>query len=240
MKFRPRIKFVILFFLLIFFVSGCKIINLISIKNQMADQKNFKVTDEDGLSLTFTKPLMNKKYITWLMSTEPTIKNSDVWIYEIKKRYRGNSRDKKNFDIPIKLNFENNKLKVATLPKRFTQHIPKSMFAKSIQSFGKGRLIKRNKTLHAVYKVNDKSEFLSTRDIIAFLGLPYYTKVEGEEESFVFIYKILSPDVNKKVGVRYNYNFNRKTKLLNSITAKIKGFNILIEFTESQDENLPK
>lgn len=174
------------------------------------------------------------------MSTEPTIKNSDVWIYEIKKRYRGNSRDKKNFDIPIKLNFENNKLKVATLPKRFTQHIPKSMFAKSIQSFGKGRLIKRNKTLHAVYKVNDKSEFLSTRDIIAFLGLPYYTKVEGEEESFVFIYKILSPDVNKKVGVRYNYNFNRKTKLLNSITAKIKGFNILIEFTESQDENLPK
>ncbi len=240
MKTRPRIKFAILLFSLIFLVSGCRIIKLAKVKNQMADPKNFKVTDENGLSLTFLKPLMNKKDVAWIMSTEPTIRSSDVWIYEIRKRYRGNSNDRNNFDIPIKLNFTKNKLKVATLPERFAQHIPKPVFTKFIQSFGKGRLIKRKKTLHAVYKVNDKSEFLSTQDIVAFLGLPYYTKVKGEKESFVFLYKILSPDVNKKVGVRYDYHFNRKTKLLSSITANIKGFNILIEFTEGQDEGISK
>lgn len=233
MKPRSKIQIAAALFALLFLLSSCKIIKFMRVKNQMADPKNFTVTDKGGLSLIFRKPLMNKGDVTWIMSTEPTVKNQDQWTYEIKKRYRGKSRDRGNFDIPIKLSFENNKLKVATLPERFTQHLPKSMFAKFIQAFGKGKIKKTEKTLHAVYK-GSRSELLSVGEVITLLGLPYYSKVSKEQESFVYLYRILSPDANKKVGVRFNYHFNRKTKILESITANIKGFNILIEFTESQ------
>lgn len=235
MKFRSKIQIATALLALLFLLSSCKIIKFMRVKNQMADLKNFTVTDKGGLSLIFRRPLMNKGDVTWIMSTEPTVKKPDQWTYEIKKRYRGKSRDRGNFDIPIKLSFENNKLKVATLPERFTQHLPKAMFAKFIQAFGKGKIRKTDKTLHAVYKGSSRAELLSVGEVITLLGLPYYSKVSKEQESFVYLYRILSPDAKKNVGVRFNYHFNRKTKLLESITANIKGFNILIEFTESQN-----
>ena len=242
MRLRSKIKFIILAFFLIGHVTGCMYLRFLKVKSQMTNfNKNFKITEKNGLSLIFLNPVLKKEDIAWLMGTEPTVKesegNSTIWIYEIKKRYRGITTEKE-FDITLRSNFENNRLTAFTLPERFTQYLPKSIFEKFFQTFGKAKISKEDKLVSSKYEGADKSEIPSMREILAVLGTPYYNRVRGNERTFVYRYKILSPDTNKKLGVRIIYNFNKKTRLLKSVEANIKGLKILVEFTKFANKNI--
>lgn len=243
MKFRSKRWFVI-FLCLVFFTTGCLFIKLWRVKNQAANfDENFKIANNKELSLIFLKPLLNKKDITSFMAAEPTTKQSEIkWVYQLEKRYSDAISERKKFDIALKLEFENEKLKVVVFPKRFIQYIPKTMLRKFIQAFGEGQVKKRDRELRSRYKIEDKSEIFSTNKILALLGKPYSVAVKSNEKTFIYRYKIVSPyaDHNNKVGVKLNYNFNLETGFLKSLTANIKGFGIIMEFIEVRDANIPK
>ena len=175
------------------------------------------------------------------MGTEPTIKESEgdpsVWVYELKKRYRGKTTEKKIYDIPLRLKYENNRLTALTLPERFTKYFSKSLFEKFLQTFGEAEISKEDRQASSKYEGADKSEIPSTKEILAVLGKPYYNRVEGEERTYVYRYKILSPDPDKDLGVKIIYHFNKETNLLNSVEANIKGLKVLIEFTKLTNKN---
>ncbi|MGI9553663.1 MAG: hypothetical protein ACR2NC_01960 [Thermodesulfobacteriota bacterium] len=242
MNLRSKIKFIFLAFFLIGLVTGCVYLRFLKVKNQMADfNKNFEITEENGLSLNFLNPVLKKKDMVWLMGTEPTIKESEgdpsVWVYELKKRYRGKTTEKKIYDIPLRLKYENNRLTALTLPERFTKYFSKSLFEKFLQTFGEAEISKEDRQASSKYEGADKSEIPSTKEILAVLGKPYYNRVEGEERTYVYRYKILSPDPDKDLGVKIIYHFNKETNLLNSVEANIKGLKVLIEFTKLTNKN---
>ncbi|MGI9533801.1 MAG: hypothetical protein ACR2NW_02520 [Thermodesulfobacteriota bacterium] len=242
MYIRSKIKFIFLAFFLINLVTGCVYLRFLKVKNQMADfNKNFEITEENGLSLNFLNPVLKKKDMVWLMGTEPTINESDgdpsIWIYELKKRYHSKTTEKKNYDIPLKLKYENNRLTALTLPERFTKYFSKSLFEKFLQTFGEAEISKEDRQASSKYEGADKSEIPSTKEILAVLGKPYYSKVDGEERTYVYRYKILSPNPDKDPGVKIIYHFNKENNLLKSVEANIKGLKVLIEFTKLTNKN---
>ena len=246
MNLRSNTYFLILVFLLISLVTGCVYLRFLKVKNQMADfNKNFEITEDNGLSLIFLNPVLTKKDMVWLMGTEPTIRESErspgIWVYQLKKRYRGKTAaDKKNYDIPLRLTFENNRLTVLRFPERFTKYFSKSLFEKFLQTFGEAEISKEDKQASSKYEGADKNEIPSTHEIMEVLGIPYYNNVKGDQRTFVYRYKILSPDPKKNPGVRITYHFNRETRLLKSVEANIKGLKVLIEFTKLTNKNIQK
>lgn len=243
MQFISKIKFIILAFIIITLATGCVYLRFLKVKNQMADfTNNFEITEDNGLSLNFLNPVLKKKDMVWLMGTQPTIKepgeNQTIWVYELEKRYKGKTTEKKKYDIPLKLTFENNRLIALTLPERFTKYFSKSLFEKFLQTFGEAEISKEDKQASSKYEGADKSEIPTTREILAVLGTPYYNRGKGDEWTFIYRYKILSPDPEKNPGVRITYNFNRETRVLKSVEANIKGLKVLIEFTKLTDKNI--
>lgn len=236
---RLKIKLIIIAFFLIGHVTGCVYLRFLKVKSQITDfNKNFKITEENGLSLIFLNPVLKKEDVVWLMGTEPTVKKSEenktIWIYELKKRYRDITTEK-GFDITLKSTLENNKLTALTLPERFIKYLPKSVFEKIFKTFGESNISKKDKQVSSKYEGADQSEIPLIQDILAALGTPYYDNVREDERIFVYRYKILSPDINKKQGIKITYNFNKKTEILKSVKANIKGHKVFVEFTKSTD-----
>ena len=202
MRLRSKIILLIIPILMASLLTGCVYLRFLKVKNQMADFKNnFQISEDNGLSLIFLNPVLKKKDMVWLMGTEPTIKESEgnptVWIYQLKKRYPRKRPEKKNFDIPLRLTFEDNKLTTLTLPDRFTKYFSKSLFEKFLQTFGEAEISKEDKQASSQYEGADKTEIPSTREIMAVLGKPYHDRIKGEERTFVYRYKILSPNPEK-------------------------------------------
>lgn len=236
MTLRSKLLFVLLGTFIIMTVTGCVYLRFLKLKNQMADfQKNFEISEDNGLSLIFLNPVLKKSDMVWLMGTEPTIMevrgNPDKWIYELKKRYRGKRRENGDFDIPINLTFKDGNLIIFSLPERFTKYFSKSLFEKFLSTLGEAEISKGNKQASSTYEGASKTEIPTTKEIRAVLGKPYSGNVTKEKRTYVYRYKILSPDPEKKLGVLIIYNFNRETDFLESVEANIKGLKVLIEFT---------
>lgn len=234
-----KFAFIFLSLVILSTVTGCVYLRFLKLKNQMADfNKNFEITDENGLSLVFLNPVLKKSDMVWLMGTEPTIMevdgNPDNWIYELKKRYRGKKKEEGDFDIPLDLAFEKNKLTVFTMPERFTKYFSKSLFEKFLSTLGQAEIDKGDKQANSTYEGASKTEIPTTKEIRAVLGNPYSGKATKEELTYVYRYKILSPDPEKNLGVRITFNFNKDTDYLASVVANIKGLKVKISFSDLQ------
>jgi len=236
MSIHSKYRFVLLSILIFTMVTGCVYLRFLKLKNQMADfNKNFEISEDKGLSLIFLNPVLKKSDMVWLMGTEPTIMeiggNPDLWIYELKKRYRGKKNEKGEFDITLNLTFEKNKLTVFTLPERFTKYFSKSLFEKFLSTLGKAKISKSDRRASSTYEGASKSEIPTTKEIRAVLGSPYSGGVNKDALTYVYRYKILSPDPEYNLGVRITYHFNRETEYLERVEANIKGLKVLIEFS---------
>jgi len=239
MTIRKKFVFIFLSFVILSTITGCVYLRFLKLKNQMADfNKNFEITEKNGLSLVFLNPVLKKSDMVWLMGTEPTIMevdgNPDNWIYELKKRYRGKKNEEGNFDIPLDLTFEKNKLTVFTMPERFSKYFSKSLFAKFLSTLGQAEIDKGDKQASSTYEGASKTEIPTTKEIRAVLGKPYILNPSKEDFAYVYRYKVLSPDPEKNLGVKFTFNFNKETDFLESVVANIKGLKINISFSDLQ------
>ena len=239
MTLRKKFIFFFLSLVILSTVTGCVYLRFLKLKNQMADfNKNFEITEENGFSLIFLNPVLKKSDMVWLMGTEPTIMevagNPDNWIYELKKRYRGKKNEDGDFDIPLDLTFEKNKLTVFKMPERFAKYFSKSLFAKFLSTLGQAEIDKGDKQAISNYEGASKTEIPTTKEIRAVLGKPYILKPTNEELAYIYRYKILSPDPEKNLGVRITFNFNKDTDFLENVVANIKGLKIKISFSDLQ------
>ena len=242
MKIRKFIVFAALTLIITTLMTSCVYMRFLKVKNQMANfSENFEIDDKDGLSLIFLNPVLRPGDMVWLMGTEPTImeknESGEVWVYELVKRYKNINKEEKNYDIPFKLIFTDGKLRKINLPERFTEYFSKSLFEKFLTTFGKAEISKEDKKASSKYEGMDRTEIPSTKEILAVLGLPYYKNFAEDENTYIYRYRILSPDPEKNLGIRITYNFDRDTDLLKSVEANIKGLKIMIEFTKLKNSN---
>ena len=217
-------------------ISGCVYYRLLKFKWQLEKfEENFELQDKKGLTLVFLNPVLLKKDITWLMNNEPPKKSDDnenTWIYILTKKNKGDIKEKRNFDIDIMMDFEKDKLKEFTLPKRFLENLSKEMLAKMFKSMGKAKVDKQKKQADSVLK-GAKTGMPTIYDVLYTLGEPYEKKEEEKNTKLKYIYNLKEPDDNselKPFDLIFDFEINNEDKVLRKSDVNINGLKMSMGF----------
>lgn len=218
-------------------LTSCVYYRFLKVKNQLSQfEEHFVIEEKEGLTLKFLKPQLLTKDIVWLMSTEPISKekneDGEIWYYTLEKKYLKRKNESANFDIQIKMSFQKNKLTEVTLPKKFLKYFSKPLFEKMLSSFGEAKISKTKKKASSEFKGSNSAEIPTTKEIGIVLGKPYYNKFDENLKTFVYKYRIKSPDPQKKPGLKITYRFDKKTDYLQRVEGSIKGLKIYMDFTK--------
>ena len=226
-------------FVVLTLISSCVYYRFMKMKRQLNDfDKNFALSDTEGLSLIFKKPVLLKSDIVWLMLTGPvesmSASKDDSWLYILEKKTRSRYRDESEFDIHVRMRFnEKGKLIKMSLPERFLKYFSKSLFEKLLGSIGEADISKLNKEATSEFKGDKDTEIPTTREVIHVLGRPYSIKNSETERSYIYKYQSKSPDPEQEgVKIRFFLTFDKETDLMNNFLGGFKGIKINIDFSD--------
>jgi len=136
--------------------SGCVYLRLYQVKRQLRDfEENFRLDDENGLTMEFIHPVLLDKDIVWLMKNEPSSRvtkgDGESWVYILEKQYISKNEEE-NYDIPISMSFRNGKLLEITFPDRFLKYLSKPLLIKMFSSMGDANINKLSKRADSIFK----------------------------------------------------------------------------------------
>ena len=217
-------------------LSGCVYYRLLKLKRQFEHfEDNFEIEDKKGLTLVFKNPILYKKDIKWLLNNEPTKvldENGNSWLYILTKKNVDGIKEEKNYDIDIMTDFEKDKLKEFTLPKRFLENLSKEMLAKMFKSMGKSDVNKSEKKADTT--MQGKKEVLPTiYDVLYTLGEPYEKQEEKETTKLKYIYTVKKPENGselKPFSLIFDFDINNKDKVIRKSDVNINGLRMSIDF----------
>jgi len=217
-------------------LSGCVYYRLLKLKRQFEHfEDNFELEDKKGLTLVFKNPILYKKDIKWLLNNEPTKvldENGNSWLYILTKKNVDGIKEEKNYDIDIMTDFEKDKLKEFTLPKRFLENLSKEMLTKMFKSMGKSKVNKSEKK--AGTTMQGKKEGLPTiYDVLYTLGEPYEKQEEKETTKLKYIYTVKKPENGselKPFSLIFDFDINNKDKVIRKSVVNVNGLKMVIDF----------
>lgn len=217
-------------------LSGCVYYRLLKLKRQFEHfEDNFELEDKKGLTLVFENPILYKKDIKWLFNNEPTKvldENGNSWLYILTKKNVDGIKEEKNYDIDIMTDFEKDKLKEFTLPKRFLENLSKEMLAKMFKSMGKSKVNKSEKKADTT--MQGKKEGLPTiYDVLYTLGEPYEKQEEKETTKLKYIYTVKKPENGselKPFSLIFDFDINNKDKVIRKSVVNVNGLKMAIDF----------
>ncbi len=233
-KRKPSIYLILL--IITTLLSGCVYYRLLKLKRQFEHfEDNFEIEDKKGLTLVFKNPILYKKDIKWLLNNEPTKvldENGNSWLYILTKKNVDGIKEEKNYDIDIMTDFEKDKLKEFTLPKRFLENLSKEMLAKMFKSMGKSKVNKSEKK--AGTTMQGKKEGLPTiYDVLYTLGEPYEKQEEKETTKLKYIYTVKKPENGselKPFSLIFDFDINNQDKVIRKSDVNINGLRMSIDF----------
>ncbi len=217
-------------------LSGCVYYRLLKLKRQFEHfEDNFELEDKKGLTLIFKNPILYKKDIKWLLNNEPTKvldENGNSWLYILTKKNVDGIKEEKNYDIDIMTDFEKDKLKEFTLPKRFLENLSKEMLAKMFKSMGKSDVNKSEKKADTT--MQGKKEGLPTiYDVLYTLGEPNEKQEEKETTKLKYIYTVKKPENGselKPFSLIFDFDINNQDKVIRKSVVNINGLKMVIDF----------
>lgn len=223
--------------LVITLFSGCVYYRLLKLKWQFEDfEQNFELQDEKGLTIFFKNPILTKDDIKWLLNNEPTkvldAETQNSWVYILTKKKKEGAAEEKNYDIDISMEFEDDKLKEATLPKRFLENISLEMLAKMFKSMGKSKVNKKEKEAGATMQGN-KVGLPTIKDILHTLGSPYENHKGEEVAELKYIYNVGKPENGAKLEpfeMIFDFEINNEDQVLRKSVANINGLKMTMNF----------
>lgn len=239
MPFFKKSQTIALFLIIIIFLSGCILFRFLEFRDQLKKfEQNFGIDDQDGLELIFKKPVLKDSDIVWLMSTEPVYKRPvqkdiEIWTYNFIKRYQGRKSEKGNFNIPVKMKYENGLLTSMTFPDRFLKYFSKELFGKFMESMGETRVSKLDKSSNTKIKKLREQDIPDAEQIKEMLGEPYSSESKDEFYSYTYryIYRNME-DRSKFYGLKFILNFDEKTNRMKELKANIKFIDMTVDFSD--------
>ena len=180
-------KYTVVSFLLLFAVlsSGCIYLRLLEVKNQIAQfDQHFIIDKDDGLTLTFLKPVLSEDDVKW-MGFYPTIEveidGQKKWVLVFEKVRQENQSEKGDYDLFVESHFRENKLNSVHVSERYFAIIPKEFSILLIKAIGGATINRKNKTVSASMESSGQAiAFPNQSDIVEVLGIPY--RLEHKEE----------------------------------------------------------
>ena len=225
-------------FLSITLLSGCVYYRLLKLKWQLESfEENFELEDKKGLTIIFKNPVLTKDDIIWLMNNKPTSnlgdhQNQNTWLYILTKKTNPDVSETKNYDIDILMEFNDDKLKEATLPKRFLENLSKEMLAKMFRSIGKSKIDEKKKQADSLFKGSEKG-IPTIHDILYTLGEPFKKKYEQKKMKLRYIYNLKRYDNNvdlQPFDLIFDFVLNNNDKVLQSSSLDVNGLRLSMEF----------
>lgn len=220
-------KIVPLLILFSFFLNGCVYLRLLEVKKQVARfDQYFKVEKEDGLTVTFLKPVIYEKDMKWMgfhPSQELDQEDQVVWLHILEKLYFEGQVEDENFDIYFESKYNNSKLKEIYISERYFTFFPKELFITLFKSLGGAKIDKKNKK--ASSKVEsfgaERIDFPTYSDVLKVLGKPFKIVEVSGQKTLSYNYRLkLADDTeefvkNSKREYSVVLTFSKENKLIN-------------------------
>lgn len=234
-------------FLLILIVlsnTGCVYLRLLQVKRQLNDfHNNFNLSDDGGLTLIFKNPVLLEKDIVWLMKNKPLdaerSENGELWRYILEKHYAEANREEDNFDIPISMYFQNEKLVEITFPERFLKDLSIPLLKKMLSSMGKAAIDKVNRQLESSFEGSNASEIPKKKYVLNVLGIPYENKTIEGVTDFNYLYTLKNTGNNskdKEFEFKINFSFENTQDRLEKAEFNLNGLGFSLKFSVDDED----
>ena len=218
-------------------VGGCRLFRLLDVKGQLGDfSENFNVSDHDGLSLTFKKPVLLAGDIEWLMVYSPPVEtriaaDTELWTYHLVKKYPGRKSESGNFDLAMGMKLCQGKLCEIIFPECFTKYITKEVLGKVMGSVGAAEVKKLDKTSTAAVRSLESKEIPNSSEVIEILGRPYANLNEEGGRVIVYKYRLRerTPE-GKYIVFRLILSFDEKTDKLKKLVLPLRSVRLTMNF----------
>ena len=234
---------------LIILTTGCVFLRLLEVKRQLNDFNNyFQINDQNGFSLVFLNPTLHTDDILWLAKRPPTSKEVkdqvEVWTYLFEKDYRGQKDEEGNFDIPIVMLFEKDKLNEIRFPERFLKVLSKPLLARMFESMGSAEINEWNRSASSKFEGKDSMEIPKKEQVTLVLGKPFYNRDSKSDSIFTYKYNLKNDATNSK-GKQFNlwikFAFNQLDERLLKVDGNFSRLKVSMDFNiENSDESKTK
>ncbi len=219
--------------------SGCVYIRLLQVKRQLSDfNTNFQIKDERGLDLVFLKPVLLAADILWLMKDSPeskvTIGSGEHWRYIFEKQYPGEKNEEGNFNIPISMVFENEKLSQMNFPERFLKYISKPLLIKMMKSMGEAEIDKSEKRAGSSFRASNTLEIPRKQQVVEVLGFPFSSQNYDENSILIYKYNLMEESARPSGGefkLVMGFKFQKEDDRLLKAETNLNGLKMSINFS---------
>ncbi len=215
---------------------------MLNVKDQLNDfETNFDLNDERGLTLVFKNPVLLSDDVIWLMKGSPVSvkpeEKGQLWTYVFQKQHTTSQEEGDEYDIPILMVMEDDKLTEVTFPERFLENLSIPLLKKMLASMGNADISKLRKSASSKYTGEDPAEIPTSDNVMETLGEPYEVENLGENSKLSYLYYLEDAQGNAN---KDNLNFElwfvagNDDKALKRVGGKIRGIKLSMDFQTTQ------
>lgn len=215
---------------------------MLDVRDQLNDfETNFDLNDERGLTLVFKNPVLLSDDVIWLMKGSPVSvkpeQKGQLWTYVFEKQYTTSQDEEGEYDIPILMVMEDDKLTEVTFPERFLNNLSIPLLKKMLASMGNADISKLRKSASSTYTGEDPTEIPTSDNVQETLGIPYEIEDLGENSKLSYLYYLEDAQGN---ATKDNLNFElwfiagNDDKALKRVGGKIRGIKLSLDFEAPQ------
>lgn len=183
-----RFLFPFLFASLSLALSGCIYLRLLEVKYQLQTFDGYvKIKNHDGLSLNFLRPVLLEKDLLFLARRYPTkIEESHRgthWQYLFIKQHGSSEKKRGDFDLPVNLFFQNNKLITVIFPARFSEILPEPFIVAAMRALGRSEISIKGRFAYGAFHNKDSRgqiQIPGKQDVLKLLGRPSEQEYKGD------------------------------------------------------------
>jgi hypothetical protein len=229
-----RIIFLFLLGALLVPLGGCVYLRLLEVKHQLADfEKHCVLENRDALAVIFLNPVLQKEDILHLAKRGPTFVEDDplqaMWQYHFTKVYPSPQEGEGGVrDVPVRLHFQENKVRMGTLPEPFYRLMPRAFLVEALRAVGRARVNPVTRYGRGeFYESREKWETPIPRkqDFLELLGRPYSEEIAESTSTLTFVYRLQrsGPDSGPPTEARTRLTFLKGVEDLVEAEAKFAG-----------------
>jgi len=236
-----RIIACLLFLFFLLNISGCVYLRLLRVKSQLFSfEKYFRIENQNGLTLIFFKPLLFSEDILTLAKRGPTTREEvgpgELWRYFLLKQYQAQKDESGDFDIPLDMIFQNNRLCKVKLPERFLRILPMPFIIGTLKEIGGAKIKTKDRYLAGNFHEKRPQKGMrlpKKQDFLRLLGKPLVMEKSELNSKFTYRYRVkgnkpLSNTKPSRTWVRLAFWNGDET--LSKLEAKLAGMKFSITY----------
>jgi hypothetical protein len=237
-----KLKRTIIYFGLLLFVisiTGCVYLRLLEVKKQLSNfESYFRIDDQHELTLISLEPVLLTEDIIWLTKLDPTSKEKtdqgELWRYIFEKQYSGPKNEEGDFNIPVIMLFQNDKLREVRFPERFLKFVSKPLLIRMFQSMGYSEINKLRRSASSNFQGRNLLEIPRKEFVLKVLGKPFNVEESDHTSKFTYKYNLKSTEPgsrSKESELWARFTFDRRDEAVLKAEGKFSRFNISMDFS---------